>query len=170
MDVCLLTLSNHQSIYLSINRSHRSGIYYYLFNQCLSPLTLWVWTPFRTGVLDITLCDKVCQWLAAGRWFFSGYSGFLTNTTDRHDITEILLKVALKTINKPIIYNHYSIFYYVLISSPNDFIPTMYHTDNVSYRQCITPTMYHTVHCIFNYYLNLQSLSFISVKESVTDL
>jgi hypothetical protein len=21
------------------------------------------------GVLDTTLCDKVCQWLTAGRWF-----------------------------------------------------------------------------------------------------
>jgi hypothetical protein len=35
------------------------------------------------GVLDTTLCDKVCQWLASCRWFslgtpvFSGYSGFL---------------------------------------------------------------------------------------------
>ena len=25
------------------------------------------------GVLDATLCDKVCQWLATGQWFFSGY-------------------------------------------------------------------------------------------------
>jgi hypothetical protein len=30
---------------------------------------------------------------------FSGYSGFSTNKTDCHDITEILLKVALNTIN-----------------------------------------------------------------------
>ena len=30
------------------------------------------------GVLDITLCDKVCQWLATGQWFFSGYSRFPT--------------------------------------------------------------------------------------------
>ena len=29
---------------------------------------------------------------------FSGYSGFPTNKTDRHDITDILLKVALSTI------------------------------------------------------------------------
>jgi hypothetical protein len=29
---------------------------------------------------------------------FSGYFGFFTNKTDRHDITEILLKVALSTI------------------------------------------------------------------------
>jgi hypothetical protein len=36
---------------------------------CLSPLTLWVGTPLRRGVLDTTLCDKVCQWLVAGRRF-----------------------------------------------------------------------------------------------------
>jgi hypothetical protein len=32
---------------------------------------------------------------------FSEYSGFLHNKTDHHDITEILLKVALNTINQP---------------------------------------------------------------------
>jgi len=38
-------------------------------NQYLSPLKLWVRTPFRRGVLDATLGDKVCQWLDTGRWF-----------------------------------------------------------------------------------------------------
>ena len=73
----------------------RSWIYNYLCNQCLSPLTLWVRTLLRRGVLDTTLCDKVCQWLATGQWFSPVSS---TNRTDRHDITEILLKVALNTI------------------------------------------------------------------------
>jgi len=50
------------------------------------------------GVLDTALCDKVCQWLATGRWFSLGIPGSSTNTTDRHDITEILLKLALNTI------------------------------------------------------------------------
>jgi hypothetical protein len=35
-----------------------------------------------------TLCDKVCQWGAAG----PGTLDSPTNKTDRHDITEILLK------------------------------------------------------------------------------
>jgi hypothetical protein len=30
---------------------------------------------------------------------FSGYSGFLHNKTDHHDIIEILLKLAINTIN-----------------------------------------------------------------------
>ena len=68
-------------------------------NQCLSPLKLWVWVPFMAGVLDTTLCDKVCQWLEAGRRFFAGTPISSTNKTDCHDIAEILLKVALNTIN-----------------------------------------------------------------------
>ena len=63
---------------------------------CLSPLTLWVRTSLRRGELDTTLCDKVCQWLATGRRFSPVSS---TNKTDRYDITEIVLKVALGTIN-----------------------------------------------------------------------
>jgi hypothetical protein len=58
-------------------RLYGSWIYNYLCNLCLSPLTLWVRILLRRCVLDTTLCDKVCQWLAAGLWFFFGYSGFL---------------------------------------------------------------------------------------------
>jgi hypothetical protein len=52
-----------------------------------SPLTLLVWISLRRGVLDTTLCDKVCQWLAAGLWFSPGSS---TNKTARHNITNIV--------------------------------------------------------------------------------
>ena len=54
------------------------------------------------GVLDTTLCDKVCQWLkiiAIGRWFSPGTLVSSTNITDCHEITEILLEVVLNTIN-----------------------------------------------------------------------
>ena len=68
------------------------GSWIYLCNQCLSPLKMWVWIPLKRGVLNTTLCDKVCQWLATGPPVSS------TNKTDRYDITEILLKVALNTI------------------------------------------------------------------------
>ena len=54
------------------------------------------------GVLDTTLCDNVCQWLAAGDGgFVPSTPVSSTNTTDIHDITEILLKVALSTIPYP---------------------------------------------------------------------
>jgi hypothetical protein len=33
-----------------------------IYTFYFSPLTFWVWIPFRRGVLDTTLCDKVCQW------------------------------------------------------------------------------------------------------------
>ena len=60
------------------------------------------------GVLDTTLCDQVCLWHATGRWFSQGTPVSSTNKTDRYDITEILLKVALNTIdqlNQPTIYS-----------------------------------------------------------------
>jgi hypothetical protein len=77
-----------------------SWIYNYICNKCLSPLTVWVFIPLRRGVLYTTLYDKVCQCPAAGSWYSPGTPVSITNKTDRHDITEILLKVALRTINK----------------------------------------------------------------------
>ena len=41
-----------------------------------------------------TLCDKVCQWLATGRWFSLRPPVSSTNKNDCHDITEVLLKVT----------------------------------------------------------------------------
>jgi hypothetical protein len=38
----------------------------------------------------------VCQLLALGRWFSPGTPASSTTKTGRHDIAEILLKVALK--------------------------------------------------------------------------
>jgi len=66
--------------------------------QCLSLLTLWVRIPLGRGVLDTTLCDKVCQWLVSGLYFSPGTHVSSNNKTDHQDITVILLKVALNTI------------------------------------------------------------------------
>ena len=57
------------------------------------------------GVLDTTLCDKVCEWFTEVWWFSAGTPVSSSNKTDRHDITEILLKVALSTINQPANWN-----------------------------------------------------------------
>jgi hypothetical protein len=84
----------------SRSQSYGSWLSNYQCNQCLSPLVLWVRTPLRRGVRDTTLCGKVCQWLETGRWFSPGPPVSSTNKIDRHDITEILLKVALNTINQ----------------------------------------------------------------------
>jgi hypothetical protein len=62
-------------------------------------------TLLRRGVFDTTSCDKVCHGLATGLWISQGSPISSINKTDCHDITEILLKVALNTINhKP---NHH---------------------------------------------------------------
>ena len=50
------------------------------------------------GVLDTTLCEKVGEWLATGWRFSLGAPVCSTNNTDRNDISEISLKVALITI------------------------------------------------------------------------
>ena len=64
-------------------------------------------TPYTyPKVLGTTLRDKVCQWLAAGRWFSTGTSVYSTNKTDRYDITNILLKVALNTISLSLAQHH----------------------------------------------------------------
>ena len=78
--------------------THGIWIYNYLCNQCLSSLMLWVRISIRARCT--ILCDKVCQWLATGRWSSAGPPVSSTIKTDRHDITEISLKVALNTIKQ----------------------------------------------------------------------
>ena len=53
---------------------------------------------YEFEVYDTTLCDKVCQLLVTGQWYSPGTLVSSINKTDRHDIAEILLKVALNTI------------------------------------------------------------------------
>jgi hypothetical protein len=54
-----------------------------------------------------TASDKAYQLLAHGRWFSPGTLASSTTKTGRHDIAEILLKVALKH-QKQNIKNHYA--------------------------------------------------------------
>ena len=75
--------------------SYGSWIYNYLCNQCLYHWNCEFEPCSWRSVLDTMLCDKVCQWLATGRWFTPVSS---TNKSDHHDTAEILLKVALNTI------------------------------------------------------------------------
>ena len=86
---------------------HGSWIFNYLCNQCLSPLMLWVRISIR--VRCTILCDTVCQWLATGRWFSPGTPASSTTKTGRRDIIEILLKLALTTINQTKPSNEFSI-------------------------------------------------------------
>ena len=94
-----------------VSWSYGNWIYNYICNQCLSPLTLWVRIPIRRCALDKTLCEKVCHWLPAVRWFYPGTPVSSTNKTDLHDIAEILLKVALNTITPTLIKTKHTIWY-----------------------------------------------------------
>jgi hypothetical protein len=53
-----------------------------------------------SNILWQVASDKVYQLLAYGRWFSPGTPASSTTKTGRHDIAEILLKVALSTINQ----------------------------------------------------------------------
>ena len=105
--------------------SHDCWTYNCLCNQYLSPLKLWVRIP---GIynLDITLCDKICQWLATGQWFSPGTQVSSTNKTDCHNIAKILLNVVLDTITpSPTQLHHVPPMYFFLLyyfrSSPVDY-------------------------------------------------
>jgi hypothetical protein len=64
------------------------GVYHQCHLHCeFEPRSWW-------GAFDRTLCDKYCQWFATGQWFSPGTPVSSTNKTDRHNITEILLKVV----------------------------------------------------------------------------
>jgi hypothetical protein len=52
----------------------------------------------------ITVFDKIYQWLTTDRLFSSCTPVSSTNKPDSHDITEILLKVALNTITLTLLY------------------------------------------------------------------
>ena len=67
---------------------------------------------------------KVYQLLAHGRWFSPGSPASSTTKTGRHDIAEILLKVALNTINQSI-FQCFNIELYVLYDIIQQFNPQL---------------------------------------------
>ena len=77
-------------------------------NNSYKPITNTAWVRARfcklqKRVYDTGLTagsDKVYQLLAHGWWFSPGTMASSTTKTGRHDIDEILLKVALNTINQ----------------------------------------------------------------------
>jgi hypothetical protein len=65
----------------------------------------------RRGVLNTTLCDKVCQWLAAGQWFSLGTPVSSTNKTNHSHLNMkksiILLSFLFYTCTfKPVLRSH----------------------------------------------------------------
>jgi len=74
--------------------------------------------PTQVRCVRYNICLKVCQWLATGQWFSRGTPVSSTNKTDHHDITEILLKVALNTIIQSNPIQNYFLLKYIFISFP----------------------------------------------------
>jgi len=58
----------------------------------------WSYGFTKCNRYNIVWYFKVCQWLAASRWFSLGTPASSTNKTDSHYTAEILLKVTLNTI------------------------------------------------------------------------
>jgi len=85
-----------------------SWIYNYLCNQCLSPLTLWVRIPLRRGVLDTTLCDKVCQWLTTGQWFSEYNWNIVESGAKHHNPNPQLLSYILHKWEKLSLHLHFT--------------------------------------------------------------
>jgi hypothetical protein len=75
-------------------------------NNSCKPITSTAWVPARLCRLQkgctrvAAASDKVYQLLAHGRWFSPDTPVSSTTKTGRHDIAEILLKVALKKSNQ----------------------------------------------------------------------
>jgi hypothetical protein len=72
-------------------------------NSSYKPITNTAWVraqlcKLQKGCTRLTAAsDKVYQLLAQGRWFSPGTLASSTTKTGRHDIAEILLKMALNT-------------------------------------------------------------------------
>jgi hypothetical protein len=75
-------------------------------NNSYKPITNTAWVRIRLCKLQkgctrlAAASDQVYQLLVHGRWFSPGTTASSTTKTGRHDIDEILLKVALNTINQ----------------------------------------------------------------------
>ena len=82
-DLNKLDLEAHRSMY-------SSWISSYYYQNCEFEFRSW------RGVLDTILCDKVCQWLATGRWFSRDTPVSSINKVDRHEITFNLLFLEQK--------------------------------------------------------------------------
>jgi hypothetical protein len=120
-------------------------------NHSYTPITNTVWARTRLCILQkgctrlAAASNKVYQLLAHGRWFPPGTLAPATTKTGRHDIAEILLKVALNTINQ---INHICTFYNLMMLIT--FKITVYYCHFV-----IVSLLNYTRHfCMNNYVIN----------------
>ena len=111
-------------------------------NNSYKPITNTAWG--RTWLCKLqkrctrltTASDKVYQLLAHGRWFYLGTPASSTTKTGRHDIAEILLNVALNTINQIKSYegingshtNNLSSVKHETLITPSNYLHIFFHT------------------------------------------
>ena len=77
--------------YSCLSLQHKRMIvkYYHIFYKILLNISISTHLCVWRGVLDTTLCDKVCHWLATGQWFSPGTPVSSTNKTESHDISSV---------------------------------------------------------------------------------
>ena len=119
------------------NRQYNTSIYYFpRLIYWLTDRTSLLWGQISIRARSTTLCDKVCQWLATSRWFSPGPPISSTKKSDRHDVTEILLEVALSTIKQTNIHSRsngfrvshlFSFLFYVFVLCLSSFVLCLSH-------------------------------------------
>ena len=98
--------------------SYGSWIYNYLYNQYLSPLGC----EFEYRSDNRTLCDKVCQWLAAGQWFLLALRfpplinwNIVESDVKPHNLTFYRIHIIYFSVNT--VYSHPSIMLWCSVFS-----------------------------------------------------
>jgi hypothetical protein len=109
----------------------RKHLWKVLYNVCSKQNERWVtqaqwepteplvycpisWLIFACPLLDFMF---FIQWLTTGQWFSPGIPVSSTNKTDSHDITDILLKVALNIITLTLILIYIPLAYMIICHS-----------------------------------------------------
>jgi hypothetical protein len=107
---------------------------------------------------NIWICDKVYQRLATGRWFSPSTLFSSTNKTDRHEITEILLIVALNTITltpwKFTLVNNFTFFNKIRFNIKFEIFKQFCHDKDIKFR------------CFGKYII--QSKQFLSFRKKIS--
>jgi hypothetical protein len=121
---CAIIISAYHPVCLDIIKgplwslSYSSWIYNYLWNQCLSPLKLWVRIPLMARYTRYNVMWYCLAVTCDSQWFFTGTPLSSSNKTELYDIAEILLKVALNTNNLNLSLNLISLNLSTIMSTP----------------------------------------------------
>ena len=122
-------------------------------NNSYKPITNTTWVRARLCKLQkgctrlAAASDKVYQLLAQGRWFSPGTPASSTTKAGRHDIAEILLKVALK--HQKSINQSYTKFLVLenanqnLLSPMAEILFTTFNTTSTCETSCVGPHREH---------------------------